>query len=38
VRRRLEVRFHLNLPATLLWNRPTVSRIADYLNDAMPIS
>jgi 6-methylsalicylic acid synthase len=35
VRRRLEARFKLNLPATLLWNHPTVTKIADYLNDAM---
>lgn len=31
VRGRLEKRFRLKLPATLLWHRPSVAEIADYL-------
>ncbi|MCD9878945.1 type I polyketide synthase [Streptomyces guryensis] len=31
IRRRLEKLFGLSLPATLLWDRPTVTDIADYL-------
>lgn len=35
VRRRLERHFHLTLPATLLWNRPTVTEIAGYLTECL---
>ncbi len=35
VRRRLERLFHLTLPATLLWNRPTVLAIAEYLAECL---
>ncbi|ONI92679.1 hypothetical protein ALI22I_02665 [Saccharothrix sp. ALI-22-I] len=35
IRRRLEKRFRLSLPATLLWNHPTVTAIADYLADQL---
>ncbi|MFE5770468.1 type I polyketide synthase [Streptomyces sp. NPDC056485] len=35
VRRRLERRFRLTLPATLLWNRPTVTAIAEYLAECL---
>ncbi|MET7307227.1 MULTISPECIES: type I polyketide synthase [unclassified Streptomyces] len=35
VRRRLERLFRLSLPATLLWNRPTVLAIAEYLVECL---
>ncbi|MEW5629837.1 acyl carrier protein, partial [Streptomyces hydrogenans] len=35
VRRRLERLFGLTLPATLLWNRPTVQAIAEYLVECL---
>ena len=35
VRRRLAQRFRLDLPATLLWTRPTVAAIADHLAGAL---
>jgi 6-methylsalicylic acid synthase len=35
IRRRLEKRFRLSLPATLLWNRPTVQAISDYLTEVL---
>jgi 6-methylsalicylic acid synthase len=35
IRRGLERRFRLNLPATLLWNRPTASAVADHLLDEL---
>ncbi|WP_433281455.1 type I polyketide synthase [Micromonospora sp. CA-244673] len=35
IRRRLEKRFGRPLPATLLWNQPTVSAIAEHLVDAL---
>nr|AMK48247.1 6-methylsalicylic acid synthase [Streptomyces gandocaensis] len=35
IRRRLEKLFRLPLPATLLWDRPTVSDIAAYLAQAL---
>jgi 6-methylsalicylic acid synthase len=35
IRRALEKRFRLPLPATLLWNRPTVTAIADYLAERL---
>jgi 6-methylsalicylic acid synthase len=35
IRRRLEKRFARPLPATLLWNQPTVHGIADYLAGAL---
>jgi 6-methylsalicylic acid synthase len=35
IRRRLEKRFRLNLPATLLWNHPTVVAVADYLAEQL---
>ncbi|MEU8080909.1 acyltransferase domain-containing protein [Catellatospora citrea] len=31
IRRKLERRFRLNLPATLLWNHPTITDVAHYL-------
>ncbi|MCP2344663.1 6-methylsalicylic acid synthase [Nonomuraea roseoviolacea subsp. carminata] len=31
VRRRLEKRFRCSLPATLLWQQPTVAAVADYI-------
>ncbi|MFI9811908.1 type I polyketide synthase [Saccharothrix variisporea] len=33
IRRRLEKRFRLSLPATLLWNHPTVAAIVSFLAD-----
>ncbi|WP_423834069.1 acyl carrier protein [Streptomyces manipurensis] len=33
--RRLERLFRLTLPATLLWNRPTVRAIAEYLAECL---
>jgi 6-methylsalicylic acid synthase len=36
IRRRLESRFRLKLPATLLWHRPTIWAIADYLLECAP--
>jgi 6-methylsalicylic acid synthase len=35
IRRALEKRFRTPLPATLLWNRPTVTTIADYLAERL---
>ncbi|MEO3813982.1 beta-ketoacyl synthase N-terminal-like domain-containing protein [Sphaerisporangium sp. B11E5] len=35
VRRRLEKRFGCRLPATLLWQQPTISAIADHLVDLL---
>jgi 6-methylsalicylic acid synthase len=35
VRRRLERMFRLPLPATLLWNRPTVVEIAEFVNELL---
>jgi 6-methylsalicylic acid synthase len=35
IRRRLERQFRVGLPATLLWNRPTVLAVADYLADLL---
>jgi len=35
IRRALEKRFRMPLPATLLWNRPTVTSIADYLAERL---
>jgi len=35
IRRALEKRFRMPLPATLLWNRPTVSSIAGYLAERL---
>jgi 6-methylsalicylic acid synthase len=35
IRRRLSQRFRIELPATLLWTRPTVAAIADYLRTAL---
>ena len=35
IRRALEKRFRMPLPATLLWNRPTVTSIADYLGERL---
>ncbi|RKT55147.1 type I polyketide synthase [Saccharothrix australiensis] len=35
IRRRLEKRFRLSLPATLLWNHPTVTAITDYLAERL---
>jgi 6-methylsalicylic acid synthase len=35
IRRALEKRFRLPLPATLLWNRPTVTAIAGYLAERL---
>ncbi|MEV0431346.1 type I polyketide synthase [Micromonospora sp. NPDC050495] len=35
IRRRLEKRFGRPVPATLLWNQPTVSAIAEHLVDAL---
>lgn len=35
VRRRLEKRFGRRLPATLLWQQPTISAIADHLVDLL---
>ncbi|WP_262403118.1 type I polyketide synthase [Actinomadura sp. CNU-125] len=35
IRRRLERRFAVGLPTTLLWNRPTVAAIAEYLADLL---
>jgi acyl transferase domain-containing protein/acyl carrier protein len=35
IRRALEKRFRMPLPATLLWNRPTVTAIADYLAERL---
>jgi 6-methylsalicylic acid synthase len=36
IRRRLESRFQLRLPATLLWHRPTVAAVVDYLMEYAP--
>ncbi|SDW71737.1 6-methylsalicylic acid synthase [Amycolatopsis xylanica] len=36
IRRRLETRFGLGLPATLLWKLPTVAEVAGYLSDLLP--
>ncbi|WP_431727231.1 type I polyketide synthase [Verrucosispora sp. TAA-831] len=36
VRAALEREFHLALPATLLWDRPTVEAMAEYLADRLP--
>ena len=35
VRARLERRFRVSLPATLLWNRPTVQAISDFLAELL---
>jgi 6-methylsalicylic acid synthase len=35
IRRALEKRFRMPLPATLLWNRPTVTAIAEYLAERL---
>jgi 6-methylsalicylic acid synthase len=35
IRRGLERRFGLSLPATLLWNHPTASAVADYVGDRL---
>lgn len=35
IRRALEKRFGMPLPATLLWNRPAVTTIADYLAERL---
>jgi 6-methylsalicylic acid synthase len=35
LRRRLERLYRLTLPATLLWNQPTVAAIAQYLADRL---
>ncbi|MEC3982036.1 type I polyketide synthase [Amycolatopsis sp. H20-H5] len=37
IRRRLEKLFRVPLPATLLWNRPTVTAIAGYLAEQLGI-
>jgi 6-methylsalicylic acid synthase len=36
IRRRLAQRYRLDLPATLLWTRPTITAIADYLGSVLP--
>jgi 6-methylsalicylic acid synthase len=38
IRRRLEKMFRVPLPATLLWNRPTVTAIAGYLTEQLTVS
>ncbi|MFJ9877791.1 type I polyketide synthase [[Kitasatospora] papulosa] len=38
VRRRLEKRFGLKLPATLLWHQPTVTAIADHVAELLTSS
>lgn len=38
VRRRLEKRFRLGLPATLLWERPSVEAVAEFLLDELTVS
>ena len=35
IRRRLEAHFALRLPASLLWNHPTIAAVADYLADRL---
>jgi 6-methylsalicylic acid synthase len=35
IRRRLDRRFRLQLPATLLWNHPTITAIANYLTERL---
>ncbi|WP_322778141.1 SDR family NAD(P)-dependent oxidoreductase [Frankia sp. Cas4] len=35
IRRRLEKLFRVPLPATLLWNRPTVAALAEYLAEVL---
>ena len=35
IRNRLERRFRVSLPATLLWNRPTVQAISDFLAELL---
>jgi 6-methylsalicylic acid synthase len=35
IRRRLDRRFRLQLPATLLWNHPTITAIADHLTERL---
>jgi 6-methylsalicylic acid synthase len=35
IRRRLEKLFRTPLPATLLWNRPTINAIAEYLGEQL---
>jgi 6-methylsalicylic acid synthase len=35
IRRALEKRFRMPLPATLLWNRPTITAIAEYLSERL---
>jgi len=35
IRGRLERRFRVSLPATLLWNRPTVAAISEFLADLL---
>jgi 6-methylsalicylic acid synthase len=35
IRNRLERRFRVSLPATLLWNQPTVAAISDYLAELL---
>jgi 6-methylsalicylic acid synthase len=35
IRGRLERQFRVSLPATLLWNRPTVQAIGDFLAELL---
>jgi 6-methylsalicylic acid synthase len=35
IRNRLERRFRVSLPATLLWNQPTVAAISDFLAELL---